>query len=175
MAVVEDDQAGAHGSCSSREPAHLDLLDDDCEAQPVIEGVGDPALMFRDVAEVYASIIICDRTRISRMVKLTQEFEGVARLDKPIDVAPAVHTNWRRTPEFSDTTWIGAHARLSNQGKRIGAALPLAILFRHKPRVDHESVYGGQQDQWPCEQRAADSVKVPRCDVPLPETGDQGW
>src|SRR5712671_3665241 len=48
---MEDDQAGAHASRPPEQPAHLDLLDDDREAQPVIERVGDPAVTFRDVSE----------------------------------------------------------------------------------------------------------------------------
>src|SRR5258705_12820931 len=50
MAVVEDDQGGAHGSRPRPgQPAHLDLLDDDREAQPASEGVRDPAITVPDV------------------------------------------------------------------------------------------------------------------------------
>ena len=87
-AVVEDDQAGAHGSRPPEQPAHLDLLDDDREAQPVIERVGDPAVTFRDVTKVDSSMVVGDRAPVSRMLELAHQLEGLARLDKPVDVAP---------------------------------------------------------------------------------------
>jgi hypothetical protein len=172
MAVVENDQAGAHGSSPPLgQPAHLDLFDDDREAQSVIERVGDPTLAFGDVAEVHSSMVVSDRTLISRMVELAHELKGVARLDEPIDVAPAVHAGRRRAPEFRDATWVGAHARLSDQRERIGASLPLAILLRQEPWANPESVNCGHRDQWPREQRAPESVNVPWCQMPPPDTG----
>src|SRR5258708_3458070 len=94
MAVVEDDQAGAHGSRPPPgQPAHLDLLDNDREAQPVIERVGDPAVTFRDVTKVDSSMVVGDRAPVSRMLELAHQLEGLARLDKPVDVAPAVHSS----------------------------------------------------------------------------------
>jgi hypothetical protein len=81
MAVVEDDQAGAHGSrLPPGQPAHLDVLDDDREAQSVIERVGNPALTFGNVAEVDSSMVVSDRALISRMIALAHELEGFARL-----------------------------------------------------------------------------------------------
>src|SRR5262252_5223226 len=91
MAVIDDEQAGAHGSrAPPGQPAHLDLFDDDGEAQPVIERVGDPALTLGDVAEVNSSMVVSDRAAISRMIELAHQLEGLARLDEPMDVAPSI-------------------------------------------------------------------------------------
>src|SRR3981189_257226 len=116
---MEDDQAGAHGSRPPEQPAHLDLLDDDREAQPVIERVGDPAVPFRDVTKVSSSMVVGDRAPVSRMLELAHQLEGLARLDKPVDVAPAVHPSRRRTSEFVDATGVGGYARLFEQRERI--------------------------------------------------------
>src|SRR5262249_59343699 len=103
MAVVKDEQARVHGSRAPQaQPAHLDLFDDDREAQPVIERVCDPALTLGDVAEVNAPMVVSDRAPIARMIELAHQLEGLARLDEPVDVAPAIDAGRRRTPEFVD-------------------------------------------------------------------------
>src|SRR5262249_2059331 len=164
MAVVEDDQAGAHRSrAPPRQPAHLDLLDDDREAQSVIERVGDPALTLGDVAEVNSSMAVSDRAPVLRMIEFAPELECLSRLDESIDVAPAIHASRRRTPEFVDAAWVGAYPRLFEQRQRIGAALPLAILFRHEPRVHQrayqETMERGDRDKRPGEQRAPEAIQ----------------
>src|ERR1700730_4178478 len=84
MAVVEDDQAGAHGSRPPEQPAHLDLLNDDREAQPVSERVCARGVTFRDVTKVDSSMVVGDRASVSRMLELAHQLEGLARLDKPV-------------------------------------------------------------------------------------------
>src|SRR5712671_6045257 len=96
--------------------------------------------------QVDSSMVVGDRAPVSRMLELAHQLEGLARLDKPVDVAPAVHSSRRRTSEFVDATGVGGYARLFEQRERIGAALPLAILFRHEPRADQESVECGHHN-----------------------------
>src|SRR5262249_38689032 len=125
--AVEGDQAGVHRARPPRkQPAHLDLLDDDREAQSVVERVGNPALMPGNVAEVNPPMVISDRAPISRMIELAHELEGIAGLDESVDVAPAIHASRGRTPQLLDATGVGADGRLPEQCERIGAALPLA-------------------------------------------------
>lgn len=74
----------------TEEPAKLESFDNDREAKTIVQRVGDPAMLLRDVAEVNTAMVIRYGV-IAGIVRRADEFKCLARSEVFISITPAIN------------------------------------------------------------------------------------
>jgi hypothetical protein len=101
---------------SAQQAADLDLVHNSDKPTPIIDSIGNPTMLFGDVAEVNAAMVINHSVIVALICTVADEFDRLARSQVTVGITAAIYASRRFAPKPSYPAWIRCHGAFREQG-----------------------------------------------------------